>query len=29
MYDRIFKNDLSMFELPFDIPNDMGGIYNQ
>lgn len=26
---KIFENDLSMFELPFDIPNDMGGVYNQ
>lgn len=26
---KIFENDLSMFELPFDIPNDMGEVYNQ
>lgn len=26
---KIFENDLSMFELPFDIPNDMGKTYNQ
>lgn len=26
---KIFENDLSMFELPFDIPNDMGKVYNQ
>lgn len=26
---KIFENDLSMFELPFDIPNDMGKVYNR
>lgn len=26
---KIMKNNLSMFELPFDITNDMGGVYNQ
>lgn len=26
---KIIENDLSMFELPFDIPNDMGEVYNQ
>lgn len=26
---KIFENNLSMFELPFDIPNDMGRMFNQ
>lgn len=26
---KIFENKLSMFELPFDIPNVMGEVYNQ
>lgn len=26
---KLMKNNLSLFELPFDISNDMGGIYNQ
>ena len=24
---KIYKNNLSMFEVPFDIPNDMGGFH--
>lgn len=26
---KIIENNLGMFELPFDIPSDMSGIYNQ
>ena len=26
---KIIENDLSMFELPFNIPNDIGKVYNQ